>query len=297
MSDSDSIKLALISEGIGSWPLYVAQGRQLFEREGIRVETTLTRSSAKQLEDLKAGRYDIGFQQSDHVVRAVQEGSDLFAFMAIAHAPQLSLVVASGVRSFADLKHRTIAVDGARSGYALLLRKLLASHGVGESDYTFVEIGGSQERYDALRRGVAAASWLNSPFDRNLFADGFGTLGTTVEHFPTYPGPVAAARRSWAAAHSAELVSFIRAMQKGYAWLREPANCAAAVALLPSRLNVSEEDARRAYGKYAGSPPPVITLDGLRQVIDVVWEAAGYAPPRGEPERYVDLSYWRRATG
>ena len=169
------VRLALISEGVATtWPVYVAQSLGLFEREGIAVEVTVTGSSVKQLDALKAGDYDIGFQQADHVVRAVEQGSDLFIFMSTARAPELTLVAAPEVTSFAHLKHRSIAVDGARSGYALLLRKLLASKGLDDDDYRFDEIGGSQQRYDAMREGSSAASLLNSPFDRFTLRDAGG---------------------------------------------------------------------------------------------------------------------------
>jgi len=102
------------------WPLYVAAGREFFEREGLDLRIALTRASGRQLEALTRGDYDIGLQQSDHVVRAVEQGSDLFIFMANAPQPDLSLVVAPGIQSFGDLRGRTVAVDGARSGYRLL---------------------------------------------------------------------------------------------------------------------------------------------------------------------------------
>src|SRR5688572_11848268 len=164
------LRLALISDGIHSWPLYVAQSTQLFARAGLDVEITVTGSSVQHLEQLTRGRFDIGFQQSDHVVRGVERGCDLFAFMAQAHAPELTLVAAADIHAFADLEGRDIAVDGARTGYALLLRKLLADHGLQEGDYKLREVGGSQERFDALTSGTACASLLNSPFDRCLLA-------------------------------------------------------------------------------------------------------------------------------
>ncbi len=46
------LRLAVISEGLLSWPLYVAQAKKLFERAGVTVEVTLTASSARQLEQL-----------------------------------------------------------------------------------------------------------------------------------------------------------------------------------------------------------------------------------------------------
>lgn len=288
------IRLAIISEGVNAWPLYVAQGRKLFEAEGVAVAVTLTGSSAQQLEQLRAGGFDIGFQQSDHVVRAVETGSDLFIVMAQGHAPELSLVAAPGVKTFEDLRGRDIAVDGSNSGYALVLRRLLAEKGLAGA-YRFVEFGGSQERFDAMKDGKAAASWLNPPFDRNLFALGFGSLGTTQEFFPSYPGSIAACRRDWATQNGERLVGFIRAFRGACHWLRDPANKAAAIALLPGRLNISAELANRAFDAFAKRPLPAIDAAGLQQVIDVYWEAENLRTPRGAPEKYMDLSYQQRA--
>ena len=289
------VRLAIISEGINTWPLYVALDKGFFTQHGIAVDVTLTRFSATQLEALKSGGFDIGLQQCDHVVRAVESGSDLFMFMALAHAPELSLVVAPELRGFADLRGRIIAVDGARSGYALLLRKLLADQGLRDGDYTFAEIGGSRERHDALRAGRAAASLLNPPFDRNLFAAGFASLGTTAQYFPRYTGSIAAARRSWAAANAATLVSFICGMNDAFTWLRDPAHKAEAIRILRARLELDDEAAGRAFDEFVQRPGPEIREEGLRQVIDVVWEAEGYALPKGDPGRYMDLAYAKRA--
>jgi len=292
---STPIRLAVISEGVNAWPLYVAQGRGLFEREGLGVEVTLTGSSTHQLAQLRSGGFDIGFQQSDHVVRAVETGSDLCIVMAQGHAPELSLVAAKEVKTLAGLKGRDIIVDGANSGYALLLHKLLADNGLAGSDYRFVETGGSQERFDAMKAGQGAASWLNPPFDRNLFALGFVSLGTTTQFFPAYPGSIAACRRAWAAQNGDRLVAFIRAFRGACHWLKDPAHKAEAVALLPSRLNIAPDLADKAFDAFVARPLPAIDAAGLQQVIDVYWQAGGLPLPKGAPGKYMDLSYQNKA--
>jgi ABC-type nitrate/sulfonate/bicarbonate transport system substrate-binding protein len=288
-----AIRLAVISEGTSSWPLYVAEARGLFAWAGLDVAMTVTGSSVKQLEQLIAGGYDIGFQQSDHVVRAVESGADLFAFMAFAHAPELSLVAAPDITSLAALRGKTIVVDGARTGYALLLRKLLADNGLADGDYTMREFGGSQERFDAMMSRAGAASLLNPPFDRRLFAAGFNNLGSSRHFFPTYPGPIGATRRQWAAAHADALVAFIGAMQAACAWLKVARNKDAAIAVLPARLNMDAQTASAAFDEYLSHPLPQITPQGMREVIDVVWSAEGYRSPKGAPEKYMDLSFAR----
>lgn len=285
------LRLGLISEGTNTWPLYVAQSRGLFASRGVQVEVSVVGSSVRQQEGLIEGRFDIGFQQADHVVRAVERGSDLVAFAAQAHAPDVTLVASPRITSIAQLRGLGIAVDGARTGYALLLRRLLAQHGLGASDVALIEIGGSQERYDALRDGGAAACMLNAPFDANLIAAGYTSLARLGDAFPTYPGSVMAARRSWADTHRAQLAAFVSAFEQAYAWLRDPANRSAALDVLPERLALAPRAALSALERFTEREPPEITPEGMRQVVEIVWDAEGYAGPGGAPEKYMDVSY------
>lgn len=291
------VKLALISEGVNTWPVYVAEAKGFWMQAGAEVQIKVTGSSAHQLEELKNGGYDIGFQQVDHIVRGVEQGADLFIFMGQSHAPELSLIVAPDIARIEGLKGKVIVVDGARTGYSLLLRKLFRDRGFAESDTEFREFGGSQERFDAMKRGAGSACFINPPFDRNLVAAGFRSLGASADFFPTYPGPIAAARRSWACEHEAELIAFIRGFNAAYAWLQDGANTVEAVRLLPARLNMEAGAAAAALKRIYSQPRPEITADGLRQVIDIVWDAEGFAAPKGEPQKYMDLGYLARASG
>lgn len=291
---SGLVRLGLISEGTNTWPLYVAQARRLFERAGIDVQVTVTGSSVKQQAALIRGDYDIGFQQADHVVRAVEQGSDLFIFMAQGHAPDLTLVGAPDVRGIEHLAGRTIAVDGARTGYAPLLRQLLLKHGLAESDMVFSEFGGSQERFDAMKSGAASASMLNPPFDSNLIEAGYWSLARMNDAFPSYPGPVMAARRSWASAHETELMAFVRAFDAAYTWLQDRENKSDAMTLLPARLSIAPRATVAAVAKFAHRPRPQISSEGLMQVIDTVWDAESYTQAKGAPGKYMDLSYIER---
>ena len=283
------IRLGLISEGTNTWPLYAAQALGLFYREGLDVEVTVVGSSVKQQADLISGAYDVGFQQPDHVVRAVEQGSDLFIFAPHGHAAELTLVGTPGLKGLGELRGRTIAVDGARTGYALLLRRLLLENGLQDSDVVFREVGGSQERFDVMKRGEAAASMLNPFFDANLIAAGYANLARMAEAFPTYPGSVMAARRSWARDHEAELAVFVRAFDEAYAWLQKPWNAGQALDMLPERLAIAPKAAAAALERLAQRPRPVLSEDGMRQVIDTVWEAEGYRQPKSAPSKYMAL--------
>lgn len=289
------MKLAIISEGFHMWPLYVAHAKGFFERGGLDLQVTVTGASGKQLAALTRGEYDAGFQQSDHVVRGVEQGIDLFIFMATAHQPDLTLVVAPDISGFGDLRGRVVAVDGLRSGYALLQTKLLADRGLTERDYALMEAGGVQARFKAVKSGAAVAAWLNPPYDQWLFAEGFKSLGKVTDYFPSYPGSIAAARRSWALKNEAQLVAFIRAFNAAYAWLLDESNEEEAREIAMARLKSDSQHTAAAYRDFVAKPHPEITAEALREVIDAVWDSEHYTQPKGAPEKYMDLAYLAKA--
>jgi ABC-type nitrate/sulfonate/bicarbonate transport system substrate-binding protein len=267
----------------------------MFQRYGLTVDTSVVGSSVKQQQELISGGYDVGFQQPDHVVRAVEQGADLFIFAAHGHAPDLTLVAQPGTSSIDSLRGKDIAVDGARSGYALLLRRLLEEKGFAESEVVFKEIGGSKERFEAMKSGSAVASMLNPPFDATLVASGYVSLARIADAFPTYPGSVMAARRSWARTHGRELKAFVDGLEDATAWLRDSENGLRAFAILPERLAIAPDAAAAALDQLSRREPPRLTAEGMQQVIDIVWASEGYTQPKGEPAKYMDLSYMRSA--
>ena len=285
------LRVAVISDGFPLWPLHVAHSVGLFEAESLDVDVTVTSSSVKQMAALVQGEFDIGIQLPDHVVRAVGRGSDLFAFMAPVHAPDISLIVEPDVRSLGDLRQRPIAVDGARSGYALLLRKLLRGEGISDAECRLVEFGGTKERLDALIEGRADAAFINPPFDKQLLAKGFVRLTSTLEAFPDYPGPVAAVRRSWACDHEDLLIRFVHAYRNAFAWLADPQNREAAIGIACARLPVDAATASTALADFSIRSEPTLSEGGMQQVIDVVWESDSLPLPKPGADKFIDLRY------
>ncbi|HVR92291.1 MAG TPA: ABC transporter substrate-binding protein, partial [Casimicrobiaceae bacterium] len=158
----------------GGWnlPLWAAQRQGFFEANGVAVQLSYTPSSEALVTGLFDGRYDIALATIDNFI-AYQEGQgevkisgepDLFSFMG-GDGGFLSVVASPGVKSFADLKGKTLSVDAMTNGLAFVLRELLERNGVVESDVTFVRAGGTPNRYRDLIAGKHAATLLRTPFE------------------------------------------------------------------------------------------------------------------------------------
>jgi NitT/TauT family transport system substrate-binding protein len=281
------LRIAYISGGFPVWALFVAQDAGLFAAQGLQVELTQTGSSVAQMQGLREGRFDIGLQLPDHVVRATLQGAPLCILAAQAHPPDVALMAAADIPALAALRQRRIAVDGARSGYALLLVALLAKHGLAAGDYTLVEVGGSQERVDALRQGDVQASFINPPLDKALVEAGFNRLTSTRDAFPDYPGPVVAARREWADANAEAAHAFQRSWQAAWGWLMDATNSATAQAIAQQHLSAEPAGAALALKTLQRLGPPQLSTDGLRQVIDLVCASEGALSQRQNARQFI----------
>lgn len=285
------LRLAYISGGFPVWALFVAQSQGLFEAHGVQCNITHTGSSTVQMQGLREGRFDIGCQLPDHVVRAGLNGTPLCVLAAQSHAPDVALVASSMIRSLADLKGHRIAVDGARSGYALLLVQLLSSMGLGSNDYQLVEVGDSQLRVQAMRSGEFMASFINPPLDKALVNDGFVRLTTTRQAFPNYPGPVVAARREWADAHPELAKGFQSAWTAAWQWLMNPLNESQAIEIALKHLGAEAPTAQSALQNLHRQGVPHISEEGMAQVIDLVWRSELHAE---KPMPQSGSYFWSR---
>jgi len=298
----------IVFPGGFNWPLFVAQDKGFFEKNGISVNITPTPNSQFQLKNLIEGKFDIAMTAMDNVI-AYSEGQgaaktevtpDIFAFMGSDNG-FLRLVAVPEVKSIADLKGKQISVDALTTGYAFVLRKLLENGGLKPGDIEFISAGGVLERFRALLDKKHAATLLISPFEVEAEAKGFNRLANADEALGHYQGVVGATRRGWAKEHEKELVSYIRAYTAAVDWLLDPANKAEAIAVLRKHLpNMSEEAAARSYEVLAHPQKgftrgAALDVEGVKTALQL---RSGYAEPKKEltdPAKYYDLSYYDKA--
>src|SRR5690349_22483486 len=122
----------IVFPGGFNWPIWVAQEKGFFERNGIDVKVTPTPSSVFQLTNLIDGKFDIAMTAIDNLIayregqgEVPKQGPDLFAFMGGDNGFQ-RLVTVPEVRSYKQLHGRTLSVDAVTTGYAFVLFEILA---------------------------------------------------------------------------------------------------------------------------------------------------------------------------
>ena len=261
-------------------PIWAAEAQGFFTDEGLEIQLHLTTSSKQQLAGMIHGDYDIGMTGIDNVI-AYMEGQgeaeihsepDLFAFMGGDDA-FLSLVTVGDVKSFDELKGRTLSVDAMTTGFAFVLRKMVEKAGLSDDDVTYESVGGVMERWQALTAGEHAGTLLLTPFDIIGRKMGLNVLARGRDTVPAYQGIVGAASRAWAAENGDTLAGYIRAYLRSLDWLFDGANRPAAEAILVERVpNMSPEVAAatcEAFFDPATGMDPKAAIDwaGIDEVL------------------------------
>lgn len=290
-------------------PIWTAIDNGFFERQGIELDLRYTANSVEQMTALIDGDVDVGLTGFDNIV-AYQEGQgeaatsrapDLFAFMGGDDA-FLRLVVQPSIGSYAALRGTTLSVDAMTTGFAFVLRRMLAANGIAETEVTFERAGGVMQRFEALKAGKHSGTLLVTPFELIAARMGMKTLHNARDVTGPYQGISGVARRGWAAENRAVLVGFIRAYVQALDWLFEPSNLAAAASLLASRVpNMGADLAAATCGillsEHGGFERRA------RLVRRGVWAVLGLRSEYGLPRksltdsgRYEDQSYYAEAT-
>ena len=162
----------------------------------------------------------------------------------------LRLVTVPEVRSYADLRGKTLSVDALTTGYAFVLLELLERNGLRlDRDYRTERAGGVLQRYNALLERKHAGTMLISPFDITAQAQGFHVLGNASQSLGSYQGVVGAVRQGWARANASRVQGYIRAFSDAVDWLYEPANKAEAIRIFLANMppNTTAQAAETAY--------------------------------------------------
>ena len=298
----------IVFPGGFNWPIWVAQEKGLFAKNGLEAKITPTPSSVFQLTNLIDGKFDIAMTAIDNLIayregqgEVPKPGPDLFAFMGGDNG-FLRLVTVPEVKSFGDLRGKTLSVDALTTGYAFVLLEILERNGLQkERDYTTAAAGGVLQRFQALMEKKHAGTLLLSPFEVQAEARGFNRLANATDVLGRYQGLVGGARRAWAEQNRDAVVGYIRAFSDAVDWLYEPGNKDEAIAIFLKNLpNANAQAAQTAY-KVLLSPTDgfqkkaKIDMDGVETVLAL---RSKYGQPRKsltDPTPYYDPSFYDAA--
>ena len=181
-SAPDKVVVSYPSKSITNFPiLETAQRRGFFQKENLSVSMVYMRGGI----DIKAlitGDADFG-TGSTTAVTAFVAGAPLRVVMSMNAFVDQALYAQPKYRNLAQLKGQSIGSLNPGGLVDTLLRRIIVKEGFSpERDFILLNMGGTPERYAALKSGTLAASMLSAPHSLRAEKDGFIKIAATRDY-------------------------------------------------------------------------------------------------------------------
>ncbi len=288
--------------GAQALPLMAGVQQGIFERHGIKLELLFTTNSQELRDGLASGDFQVAHSAVDNAVAMVEMAKHDVVIVTGGDSSMNEFFVQPEIRSFADLKGKTVIVDAVNTAYALQAKKILRLNGLKDSDYTLKPVGGTMFRYRAMREDKSnAASMLNPPFSIDAPGAGLKSLGRAVDLVGPYQATGGFVLRQWAASNADLMARYLAAHIEATRWTVMPANRDAGVKMLAERFKLEPQVATRTWElltdpKFGLATDAEFNMAGFRNVLALRAEIEGsWGGTAPAPDRYVDLSYYQKA--
>lgn len=293
------VKHAYIAEPGYYWDIFEAQELGYFKAEGLDVESVRFDVTSQGMTALATGAVQFASLTPDvPLLAAIKGQGDAIIVSNEVRIATWDFLVLPEITSYADLKGKIIGVSQIQSASTLDLRQLLRRHGLQDSEYTVLQVGGSAKRYAALTSRQIAGALITEPVNFEAMDAGFRKLGGVYE-VSRLPSVIIAVLRSWAKANEKTAVGLLRAIYRAQDWLNDTRNRAAAVDLMVKLSKARRSSVERTYDKYVRDLKVynrgAITIETVTQTLEEMAAIGAISRPLPAPGQFLDLSFRNEA--
>ena len=289
----------MVFQGLQNLPLLAAQSKGFFAKRGLSVDIKIAPGSDELRNGLAEGRYQIVHTAVDNALAMADVANKDIAVIIGGDNSFNHLIVQPDIKSYAELRGKTVLVDAPNTAYALQLYEILRLNGLNKGDYTVKSVGATAKRLEGLQQDKDnKAAILNAPFSIRAERSGLKDMGTAVKALGPYQATSGFVMREWGKANADTLVKYLHAYIEGLRWGLDPANKAEAIKLYVEALKLPQDIAEETYAlavdpKDGLAKEAMFDMNGFKNVLKLRAAFAGKEP--NPPEKYLDLSYYQKA--
>lgn len=295
---ADRLIIGNVSRTIEQLPNYAASDKGFFAQEGIHGDVVLIGSTDTLVQALIAGQVHVAIVDPSAAINAIERGATLKIIGGTIPRAAYTLVACSRYKSIKELKGTTIGVVSLVSGSTIFLHEILKANGLElNRDYSIIQLGPTTQRLASLKTCASSATMVlggDVPVAREM---GFLEIARLQDYIPDLQFHTFIVDSRWAESNSQLVVRYLRAMLKAMQWVHTHKEGAAELATKRTGIGIRytrptvEEYLARGIISRDGS----INREGFQRLIDLMGERLFKQRPYPPPEKYLDLSYLRRA--
>lgn len=258
-SAPEKIIVSYPSKSITNFPiLETGQRRGFYQRENLSVNAVYMRGGID-IKALLTGDADFG-TGSTTAVTAFVAGAPLRVVMSMNAFVDQALYAQPKYKNLAQLKGQSIGSLNPGGLVDTLLRKIIVQNGLSpERDFIILNMGGTPERYAALKSGTLAASMLSAPHSLRAEKDGFTRIAVTRDYIDV-PGTAFVAHADKIKKQPQMVKRFLRASLRAMNYIRE--NRADTTQMIVREFGMDQEIAGLAYKQLL----ELLSADGKNRV-------------------------------
>ncbi len=248
----EKITAGAISRNYFNMPFWIAVHEGMFTHEGLEVTLELHEPINEVWRRLQEGRLDIALGVTEHIILDSEAGGHLEIIGGNVNRLPFSMISGKEVKSFADLRGRTIGVSSIEAGSSSLVMKLMAAHGLHyPQDYNIVACGPILARWERLQSGEIDAGLQGAPLNYIALDQGFNSLCEPRDEFPWFQFTSLNIDGRWARANHDTVVRFMRAFIRAHDWFYANKVGCRKIAMLETGITADYAD--RAWDEYTSS--------------------------------------------
>jgi len=280
-----------------SWPLFVAEEKKFFQKNGIYVEEIIINGGPNTTRAVLSNTIPIGRINPDYIIEAMEKGAKVKIVSGALEKIPYDVVARPEIKTGADIKGKTVGVDSLTGGTTLMLGEVFEkAYKISPKDYKLLVVGTSPQRYAALKGGSVQVTFMGPPFNLRARQDGFTKLTTFHEHLGPIQFVVQFANDDYLKSNRAEVVKFLKGMAEATRWLYDPKNKEEALAIYNKVLKSTREAAEADYRYLVEEfkPFPVdgaISKQSIEKTFELREKAGKYEGKKPPPyTNYVDVT-------
>ena len=280
---ADPISFGVTSGTAFNLAHYIATEKKYYEAENLNVDAIVVGAAVGVLQQLAAGSLNIAQAATDQSLRAILRGAPIRIVAGAAANAPFRVVAAKTIKSWSDLKGKTISVGGLTDVTLYFLRVMARKNGLADKDYDLLYGGGTPSRFAQLASGAVAATILTNPVDFSALEQGYVDLGSVPQYLPNWAQNNILTDTRWASQHRATLVRFLRAYIRATRYVYEPANRDDVINILAKYTRATRQVGAATYDLYVKQEviarEAALFEDGIKANFDALVAAGDLVAP------------------
>lgn len=284
--------------GIQNLPHFAAIEQGFFAARGLDIILAYTTSSEEQRSALANGSCEIAHAAVDNAVAMVDVAKEDVIIVVGLDPSFNKFVVQPEVKSYEDLRGKTLGVDAPDTAFALIAYDILARKGLPRGTYHVEPIGATRFRMEALQQRRIDMSLLNLPFNLLARDSGLKLLDDPLSIIGAYQSVGGFVQRAWAQEHKETLIDYLSAYIEGVRWVLNPAHQSTGAELLGREMKLSSEMSAECMDAITRglAQDAALDIEGMEKVLTLRAKFTGGLEAVAAPiMRYYDPTYYNKA--